>query len=143
MPRPGPIKHLNIFYFYITSTNSLHCFLAHTARAQHNLLKLGRIALCRSDIQIQMQCKKIQTFFLFARCSGPGCSNVGQRFPPGKSLLSGLALGKPIALSTGYFQQLWKLSINVLRNFQTSRGIIRSLTISTFLVTIIIPMTVT
>ena len=34
-PRPGPIEHLNIFYFYITSTNSLHCFLAHIARAQH------------------------------------------------------------------------------------------------------------
>ena len=25
----------NFFYFYITSTNSLHCFLAHIARAQH------------------------------------------------------------------------------------------------------------
>ena len=34
-PRPGPIEHLNFFYFYITSTNSLHCFLAHIARAQH------------------------------------------------------------------------------------------------------------
>ena len=34
-PRPGPIEHLNIFYFHITSTNSLHCFLAHIARAQH------------------------------------------------------------------------------------------------------------
>ena len=37
-PRPGSIEHLNIFYFlYITSRNinSLHCFLAHTERAQH------------------------------------------------------------------------------------------------------------
>ena len=34
-PRPVPIENLNIFYFYITSTNSLHCFLAHIARAQH------------------------------------------------------------------------------------------------------------
>ena len=33
--RNSPIEHLNIFYFYITSTNSLHCFLAHIARAQH------------------------------------------------------------------------------------------------------------
>ena len=29
------IEHLNTFHFYITSTNSLHCFLAHIARAQH------------------------------------------------------------------------------------------------------------
>ena len=50
MPRPGPIEDLNIFYFYISSTNSLHCFLAHGAQAQHNLLKLGCTALCRSDI---------------------------------------------------------------------------------------------
>ena len=34
-PRPVPIENLNIFYFYITSTNSLHCFLAHTSRVQH------------------------------------------------------------------------------------------------------------
>ena len=34
-PWPGPIEHLNIFSFYITSTNSLHCFLVHIARAQH------------------------------------------------------------------------------------------------------------
>ena len=27
-PTPGPIEHLNIFYFYITSTNSLHCFFS-------------------------------------------------------------------------------------------------------------------
>ena len=34
--RPGPIEHLNIFlFFFITSTNSPHCFLAHTAQAQH------------------------------------------------------------------------------------------------------------
>ena len=30
-PRPDPIEQLNICYFYITSTNSLHCVLAHTA----------------------------------------------------------------------------------------------------------------
>ena len=34
-PRPGPIEHLNTFYFFITSTNSMHCFLAHRAQAQH------------------------------------------------------------------------------------------------------------
>ena len=28
--RPGPIEHLNTFYFYITSTNSLHCFFKRT-----------------------------------------------------------------------------------------------------------------
>ena len=28
MPRPDPIEYLNIFYFYITSTNSLHCFFS-------------------------------------------------------------------------------------------------------------------
>ena len=33
-PRPGSIEHLNTFHFYIT-TNSLYCFLAHIARAQH------------------------------------------------------------------------------------------------------------
>ena len=33
--------------------------------------------------------------------AGPGCSNIGLRYPPDKSLSSGLVLGKPIALSTG------------------------------------------
>ena len=37
--RPGPIEHLNIFY--ITSTTSLHCFLAHTTRAQHTSAEYG------------------------------------------------------------------------------------------------------
>ena len=34
-PRPGPIEHLNTCYFFITSTNSMHCVLAHRAQAQH------------------------------------------------------------------------------------------------------------
>ena len=34
-PRPGPIEHLKTCYFFITSTNSMHCLLAHRAQAQH------------------------------------------------------------------------------------------------------------
>ena len=34
-PGQAPLNITTFFYFYITSTNSLHWFLAHTARAQH------------------------------------------------------------------------------------------------------------
>ena len=34
-PGQAQLSIWTFFYFYITSTNSLHCFLAHIARAQH------------------------------------------------------------------------------------------------------------
>ena len=63
-PRPGPIAQLNIFYFYITSTNSLHCFLAYIARAKHISAEDGLYCpLQIRHLHLDLACER-QTFLL-------------------------------------------------------------------------------
>ena len=89
----------NFSYFYITSTNSLHCFLAHIARAQHISAEDGLhcpLQMRHLDLDVVQEDPNILTFLQgiggFHITSSPPCWWTANK----RSLISSFCLSTSI-----------------------------------------------